>query len=56
MAVDLPAPFSPTRAWIVPGSTLRLTWSLATTSPKRFVIPRNSIIGVPEGVAPPWRR
>src|SRR5436190_14562130 len=42
MAVDLPAPFSPTMAWIVPGSTLMLTWSLARTAPKRFVILRSS--------------
>src|SRR6187549_3375556 len=45
MAVDLPAPFSPTMAWIVPGSTRRLTRSLATTSPKRLVILRSSIMG-----------
>src|SRR6185503_4279739 len=44
MAVDLPAPFSPTRAWIVPGATFRLTRSLASTSPKRLVISRSSIM------------
>src|ERR1041384_2257803 len=38
IAVDLPAPFSPTMAWIVPGLTTMLTLSLARTSPKRFVI------------------
>src|SRR5215213_3305611 len=47
MAVDLPAPFSPTMAWIVPGATARLTRSLASTSPKRLVISRSSIIAVP---------
>jgi hypothetical protein len=45
MAVDLPAPFSPTMAWMVPGATARLTRSLASTSPKRLVISRSSIIG-----------
>src|SRR5215210_1860924 len=44
MAVDLPAPFSPTMAWMVPGATARLTRSLASTSPKRLVISRSSII------------
>jgi hypothetical protein len=29
--VDLPAPFSPTRAWISPSATSRSMWSLATT-------------------------
>src|SRR4051794_5642668 len=45
IAVDLPAPFSPTMAWIVPGSTFRLTRSLARTLPKRLVMFRSSIIG-----------
>src|SRR3954471_22612423 len=40
--VDLPAPFSPSRAWISPGSTVRSMWSLATRSPKRLVMPRSS--------------
>ena len=38
MAVDFPAPFSPTMAWMVPGSTVMLMWSLARTAPKRFVM------------------
>src|SRR6478736_6253055 len=32
MRVDLPAPFSPSTAWICPGATLRLTRSLALTA------------------------
>src|SRR2546423_14429488 len=40
--VDLPAPFSPSRAWISPGSTTRSMWALATRSPKRLVMPRSS--------------
>src|SRR2546421_2568280 len=40
--VDLPAPFSPSRAWISPGSTTRSMWLLATRSPKRLVMPRSS--------------
>ena len=42
MSVDLPAPFSPRRQWISPGSIVRLTLLFATSEPKRFVIPRNS--------------
>src|SRR6478736_5152499 len=42
MSVDLPAPFSPRRAWISPGWTTRSMWSFATRDPKRFVIPRSS--------------
>ena len=51
MSVDLPAPFSPTMAWIVPGITLRLTPSLATTPGKRFTMSRNSIAAVCPPVA-----
>src|SRR5699024_394792 len=40
--VDLPAPFSPSREWISPGSTTRSMASLATKAPKVFVIPRSS--------------
>ncbi len=32
MRVDLPAPFSPSTAWISPGMTVRLTSSLARTA------------------------
>src|SRR5947209_4823375 len=49
MAVDLPAPFSPTRAWIVPGATAKLTRSLASTSPKRLVISRSSSMACEAG-------
>src|ERR1700761_8372119 len=40
--VDLPAPFSPSRAWMVPGAMERSMWSLATRLPKRFVMPCSS--------------
>src|SRR5215510_4275911 len=39
MSVDLPAPFSPSRAWISPGSTVRSIRSLAVKLPKRLVNP-----------------
>ena len=42
ISVDLPAPFSPRRQWISPGSTVRSMWSLATRAPKRLVMPRSS--------------
>src|SRR6478735_1020664 len=42
MSVLLPAPFSPSRAWISPGSMTRSMWSFATRDPKIFVIPRSS--------------
>src|SRR4051812_44070779 len=48
MRVVLPAPFSPSRAWISPGSTVRLTSRLAITPGKRFVIPRSSSFIGPE--------
>ncbi|MFC5042975.1 hypothetical protein [Ornithinimicrobium kibberense] len=38
----LPAPFSPRRAWISPGSTTRSMWSLATRGPNTLVMPRSS--------------
>src|SRR5581483_7385833 len=38
MRVVLPAPFSPSRAWISPGSTVRLMWSFATTPGKPLEI------------------
>src|SRR3954447_3939270 len=43
MRVLLPAPFSPSRQWICPGSMTRSMWSLATRDPKRLVMPRSSI-------------
>src|SRR5262245_2814270 len=42
MAVDFPAPFSPTTPWIVPRSTLRSTASRAWTSPNLLLNPRIS--------------
>src|SRR5215208_1597346 len=39
MSVDLPAPFSPTSAWISPGRTVRSTPSRATTPPNRLRSP-----------------
>src|SRR5918994_331904 len=38
--VDLPAPFSPSRQWISPGTMSRSMASLATSDPNRLVIPR----------------
>src|SRR3954447_16265288 len=47
--VDLPAPFSPSRACTSPGIRSRSTRSLATMSGgKRLVMPRSSSTGVPE--------
>src|SRR5258706_9537427 len=45
MRVDLPAPFSPTIAWIVPLRTVRLTSELATTPGNLLVIPFSSTAG-----------
>ena len=42
IAVLLPAPFSPRRAWISPSSTVSEIRSLATRVPNRLVMPRNS--------------
>ena len=36
MVVDLPAPFSPTRPWISPGSSVKSTFCSAITPPKCF--------------------
>src|SRR5471030_2139128 len=47
MSVDLPAPFSPTIAWISPARTVRLTLSSATTPGNVFRMPRISRIGAP---------
>src|SRR3954466_10846983 len=40
--VDLPAPFSPSSAWISPRRSWRSTASLAVSAPKRLVMPRSS--------------
>src|SRR5690242_9233914 len=45
ISVDLPAPFSPTMAWISPARTSMLMSSLATTPGNRLVIPRSSTAG-----------
>src|SRR5215207_1547812 len=39
MSVDLPAPFSPRRAWISPRRSSRSILSFATRAPKRLVTP-----------------
>ena len=52
MSVDLPAPFSPTTAWISPGSTLRLTSRLATIPGKRLTMWRSSTTGVTSSSQP----
>ena len=44
MIVDLPAPFSPTMAWMVLAGMERLICLLAVTAPKRFVMPRISMM------------
>src|SRR5438094_2541239 len=44
IAVDLPAPFSPTIAWMVPVRTLILRRSLASTCPNRLRMLRSSSI------------
>src|SRR5262245_20331772 len=44
IAVDFPAPFSPTIAWIVPARTVILRRSLASTFPNRLLILRSSSI------------
>src|SRR6266540_5428740 len=56
ISVDLPAPFSPTIAWIVPLRTVRLTSELATTPGNRLVIPLSSTAGGSLVIAAPIRR
>src|SRR5581483_7419768 len=43
--VLLPAPFSPTMAWMEPRGTVRSILSLATSAPKILVMPRISTAG-----------
>ena len=45
ISVDLPAPFSPSRAWTSPATTSKSTRSFATTEPNFFVIPLSSRAG-----------
>src|SRR5690349_1712460 len=48
ISVDLPAPFSPSRQWISPGSMVRSMWSLAVNDPNFLVRPLiSSFIAVP---------
>ena len=44
MSVDLPAPFSPSRAWTSPVRRSKLTSSLATMPGKRLTMPRISTV------------
>src|SRR3954465_8282584 len=45
MSVDFPAPFSPSSAWISPRLSSNSIALLATSEPKRLVIPRSSRAG-----------
>ena len=53
--VDLPAPFSPTTAWMEPGCTLRSPSARATTEPNVLRTPASSRTGVGSGdvIGPP---
>src|SRR5215208_2520978 len=46
MRVDLPAPFSPTSAWISPGMTSKLTSSSARVGPKCLLMLLATAAGV----------
>src|SRR4051812_25495513 len=45
-SVDLPAPFSPTSAWISPGMMSKSTWSSARVAPKFLMMPDALAAGV----------
>ena len=45
MSVDLPAPFSPRKAWISPGKSVNEMWSFAKTPGNCLVILRTSKAG-----------
>ena len=47
--MDLPAPFSPTMAWIVPAGTANEMPSFATTPGNRFTMSRTSMAGARDG-------
>ena len=56
-SVDLPAPFSPSSAWKVPGTTFSETASSAVNSPKRLVMlsastPNVRLLAVGDGSPP----
>src|SRR6478609_7001609 len=53
-SVDLPAPFSPTRAWIEPASTRRLPERRATTGPNDLETSRSSSTGAAALLAGMW--
>src|SRR4051794_6418582 len=46
ISVDLPAPFSPIRAWTSPGRTSKLTSERAWVAPKRLLIASTRSSGV----------
>src|SRR5215217_4996939 len=50
--VDLPAPFSPTKAWISAGLTQRSMWRTSTMSPKLRLTERTDSRSGPSTVAP----
>src|SRR5262245_11679068 len=50
ISVDLPAPFSPSTAWIWPGATVRFTPSLALTAGYCLPMPISSSRGGTAGV------
>src|SRR5215207_2693388 len=56
-SVDLPAPFSPTRAWVEPAWSDTLPERSAATGPNDFETSRSSSVGVPspggEPIKPP---
>ena len=45
ISVDLPAPFSPTTPWMVPGRTASEMSRLACTAPNHLSMPKSSITG-----------
>src|SRR4026208_1111886 len=45
ISVVLPAPFSPSKAWISPGRKVKSTWLLANTVLKRLLTPRIATTG-----------
>ena len=47
ISVDLPAPFSPSRAWTSPGNSRNDTSSRASTPGNDTVMPRISTVGGP---------
>src|SRR5579884_4202949 len=50
ISVDLPAPFSPSSAWISPRRRSKSTESFASTPGNRFVMPRSSRTGVASSI------